>query len=293
MGGSSRPTYWSPRRLLSDDQMNQYLRDKLRDYNNRDVDAINRHIRGLGSALGQTDDDVIYTRFGGSVRRHTYVNGLSDVDLLLIVNDSSLAGLTPNEIIRRMAGRIRQRMPTTNVTEGNLAVTIRYADGHEIQVLPAIRTPNGVRIANPSNGSWSGVLHPERFIQKLTQVNQARNGQVIPTIKLAKVLADRHVQSDRDKITGYHMESLAIEAFKNYQGPTNLKSMLLHLIDYSSNAVGQPIRDTTGQSRYVDDYLGPPGSPQRQKATATFRIMPEAVLAIARSTLTDLGKFEL
>jgi hypothetical protein len=227
--------------------------------------------------LEQTGSDVLPTRFGGSVSRHTYVDGLSDVDGLIRINESSLAGQSPKAVIQKMAELIQKRMPNTKVWTGNLAVTVKYSDGHEIQLLPAIRTRNGYRIANPTRNEWSGVIHPEKFAQKLTQVNQANRDQVIPAIKLTKALAHRLIRSDRDKITGYHIESLAVEAFKNYRGPTDLKSMVSHLTDYSSTAVQQSIRDSTGQSRHVDDYMGGQGSAPRQRAAANFRKMRESI----------------
>ena len=273
MSGSSRRSPWRSRQPLNGEQIQGYLREKLRDYNDRDTEAINRHIGGLRDALEQTGSDVLPTRFGGSVSRHTYVDGLSDVDVLLTVNDSSLAGQAPKSVILRMAELIQRRMPRTKVTTGDLAVTVEYTDGHEIQVLPAIKTKAGIRIANPVQDRWSGVLHPERFARKLTDVNQANDGQVVPAIKLTKALAHRLIRSDKDRITGYHIESLAIEAFKGYRGATNLKSMVNHLVDHASVAVTRPIRDSTGQSRYVDDYMGPQGSPARRKAADNFRRM--------------------
>ena len=266
-----------PGSTLTDDQINGYLRDRLREYNDRDTEAINRHIRGLRDALEQSGHDVLPTRFGGSVSRHTYVDGLSDVDVLLILNDSSLSGQAPRAVIQKMAELIQNRMPRTQVNTGQLAVTVTYADGHEIQVLPAIRTKAGVRIANPNSNQWSRALHPERFAEKLTKVNQANRGQVIPAVKLVKALAHRVIRSDREKITGYHMESLAIEAFKNYRGPTDLKSMVMHLTDYAATAVKQPIRDSTGQSRNVDDYMDCQGSAARQRAAANFKRMRDGI----------------
>ncbi len=121
------------------------------------------------------------------------------------------------------------------------------------------------------------MLHPERFAQKLTDINQASRGQVIPAIKLTKALAHRLIRSDKDRITGYHIESLAIEAFKNYGGATDLKSMVSHLVDYSSRAVHRPIKDSTGQSRYVDDYMGHQGSTARQTAAANFQRMRDSL----------------
>ena len=275
MCGRSRRFVPRPMPTLTNEQVDAYLREKLRDYNDRDAETINRHIRGLRDALEQSGNDVLPTRFGGSVSRHTYVDGLSDVDVILIVNDSSLSGRDPSVVIQRMAELIQHRMPRTQVSTGHLAVTVTYADGHEIQVLPAIRTKAGIRIANPGRNEWSGVLHPERFSQKLTDVNQANGGRVIPAIKLTKALANHVIRSDKDKINGYHVESLAIDAFKNYRGPTDRKSMVSHLLEFSSSAVMQPIRDSTGQSRFVDDYMGRPGSDARQKAATNFRQLKE------------------
>ena len=277
MCGRSRRFVPRARPTLTDEQVNAYLRERLQDYNQRDTEAINRHIRGLRDALEQTVDDVLPTRFGGSISRHTYVDGLSDVDLLLTLNDSSLSGQAPKAVIQKMAELIQQRMPKTRVRVGDLAVTVKYSDDHEIQVLPAIRTRAGVRIADPSRNQWSGVLHPERFAQKLTEVNKANRGQVIPAVKLTKVLTHHLIRSDRDKITGYHIESLAIDAFKNYRGDTDLKNMVSHLTDYASKAVHQPIRDSTGQSRYVDDYMGHQDSATRQRAASNFRKMRDSI----------------
>ena len=182
-------------------------------------------------------------------------------------------GVLPREAIQVMAERIRQRLPQTSVTPGDMAVTIQYSDGIEIQVLPAIRTKSGVRVADPDTNRWSNVVRPERFARKLTSVNQANRGEVIPTVKLVKGMTAHRIRSDRDKISSYHLESLAIEAFRNYQGPYDLRSMVRHYVSYSSKAVRQPITDPTGQSRHVDEYMGPADSKQRQRASKTFRTM--------------------
>ena len=278
MGGSGGGRFVpQPRQPASDDQINGWLRNWLHDYNDRDTEGINQHIQVLRDALEQTNFDVLSTRFGGSLSRHTYVDGLSDVDVLARINDSTYSGQSPRVVIQKMAEFIQQRLPNTKVRHGDLAVTVEYSDGLEIQVLPAIRTRAGYRIANPTRNEWSGVIHPERFAQKLTQINQANRGQVIPAVKLTKALAHRLIRSDREKITGYHIESLAVEAFRNYRGPTDLKSMVKHLTNYSATAVHQPIRDSTGQSRYVDDYMGGHRSEARHSAAANFSRMRDSI----------------
>lgn len=278
MSGSSGRSYsgpWHRRRqvTLTDAEINGCLRDLLRAYNARDTQAVSRHIQVLRNSLELRDDDVIRTLFGGSVSKHTAINGLSDVDVLVIVNDSSLSGQSPAAIIRLMAQRIRQRLPQTNVSTGDLAVTVRYSDGIEVQVLPAIRTKSGIRIADPKTNRWSNVVYPERFARKLTQVNQRNDGKVIPTVKLGKGLAAHMLTSDKDYISGYHMESLAIEAFRNYQGRYDLKSMFRHFADFSSRVVMRLITDPTGQSRHVDEYMGQQGSARRKRASSSFQRM--------------------
>ena len=65
------------------------------------------------------------------------------------------------------------------------------------------------------------------------------------------------------ELTGYHIEAMAIEIFKSYSGPRSTKSMLEYFFDKSRDLVLKNIRDKTGQSINVDDYLGPEGSEQR------------------------------
>lgn len=271
MGGGSGKTTRTQIPSMADDQINAYLRGLLRNYNDRDTEAINRHIKGIRDALEQSVEDVIRPLFGGSVSKHTYVDGLSDIDVLMRVNDSSFSGQSPKKAIQHMADLIKQRMPRTNVSTGDLAVTVSYSDGIEIQILPAIKTKSGIRIPDPKSNGWSRVIHPEKFTDKLTKVNQANQGRVIPAIKLVKGLADRGIQRKGDKISGYHLESLAIEAFNNYRGPHDLKSMVNRLLSFSVDAVLQPIKDSTGQSRLVDEYLGLPESSKRKRASAAFR----------------------
>ena len=286
-GHSSYPWSLPIQPELTDAEVNGCLRDLLRVYNTRDTQAVSRHIQVLRDSLELTDDDVIRTLFGGSVSKHTAINGLSDVDVLAIVNDSSLSGQSPNAVIRLITQRISQRLPQTNVSHGDLAVTVKYSDGIEVQVLPAIRTKSGVRIADPKTNRWSNVVFPERFASKLTQVNQRNDGKVIPIVKLAKGLAAHIIRSNRDQISGYHMESLAIEAFRNYQGRNDLKSMFRHFANFSSRAVKRPVTDPTGQSRHVDEYMGQQGSTRRQRASNSFRQMRKRLEACR--TVEDIG----
>ena len=262
------------------DAFNQYCENLLARYSRRNAAATARRIDGLCSILRQEGCEAIQTMFGGSVRRRTYVNGLSDVDVLLMVNDSSLASRAPAQAISHVEEILNRRFRNNRVRSGNLAVTIDYSDGMELQILPAIRTTNGVRIAEPGSTNWSNIVQPDRFADELTEVNTARHGRVVPTIKLAKAIADCFVRKPCRKITGYHMEALAIEAFGDYRGPLDPKSMLVHLLGNSIEAVMTPVADLTGQSRCVDEYLGVSGSLSRKRASTYFGQMRAKVRSV-------------
>ena len=255
---------------MPDDRFNEYCEAFLAQYTRRNTQTVIQRLESLCGFLRQKGN-VVQTMFGGSVRKGTYVTGLSDVDVLLVVNESSLVNRSPSDVIEYVRDTIQRQLPNNTVSAGKLAVTVRYAKGTEIQLLPAIRTrTDGVRIAEPGSTQWSNVARPDNFAEKLAKVNTARNGRVVLMIKLAKAMADCFITKEDRKIKGYHMESLAIDAFKDYQGPLDPKTMLVHLLGHSIEAVKQPITDSTGQSRFVDEYLGQAGSKERERASTYF-----------------------
>ena len=252
-----------------DAQVSAYLQDLLGDYNNRDEEKIQQHLETITGAL--TSEGIVncILSFGGSIKRHTYIDGFSDIDVLAEINDSTLNDKTPSQFLEYFAQRLRDRFPDTNVRVGQLAVTVTFSDGHEIQILPAITTSTGVRIPAGKGNQWSNVVHPEKFAEKLTEVNRANNNRVVPVIKLLKGI--NSTLPEDSQLSGYHIESIAINAFKNYSNGRNHKEMLMHLTQYASEAVLEPIKDKTGQSINVDDKLGQSGSLERQRASMQFK----------------------
>lgn len=195
------------------------------------------------------------------------MDGLSDVDILAILNGSELRSLSAQEVIETFATRLRQRLPGAKVTPGKLAVTIHYSDGTELQVLPALRSATGLRIARSLGEGWSNVVRPDAFAKKLTALNTIHGGKLVPTIKLFKALVGANSPAGM-KLSGYHAESLSIETLENYSGRLTPKDMLQHLCLGAARIVHAPIQDRTGQSLHVDDYLGPAGSLQRRALSA-------------------------
>lgn len=241
------------------------LQDSLQEYNDRDVTAIHQHLETIEDALTQDIEGTVDMLFGGSIQKHTYVDGLSDVDMLVCLNESSLARMLPREVLAHFEQVLRQRLPRTEITTGDLSITVTFSDGQKIQLLPAVRTANGFRIAQPNENRWSNVVSPRRFAEKLTQVNHRLRGMVVPIIKLVKAMNDKLPKPIR--LSGYHIESLAIEAFENYGGRETHQEMVRHFWMQAQNRVLRPISDSTGQSRHVDDYLGVTESQARQRVS--------------------------
>lgn len=282
-GGGFSPPRYTPRQL--EDQVElirehtanaeydrtvcESLADLLRDYNQRDSQQINDRLNRVKDLIEDYLDSSIDLRFGGSVSKHTYVNGLSDVDSLMLLRENLFSDESPQEMLGEFERLLRGALPdNVKIESGQLAITLTYPDEMQLQLLPALRTATGVRIAASDGDGWSNVIHPDRFARQLTQVNQNLERRVVPTIKLAKGAIDNIAAATG--LRSHHIEAIALKSFENYSGPTNPKSMLHHFFDRASSLVHSPIQDSTGQSVYVDDYLGPSNSPQRQRISESL-----------------------
>ncbi len=252
-------------------EVEHHLNSLLKDYNDRNTEAIKRHLEEIRKALEKDLEGTLDLLYGGSVAKHTYVEGLSDVDSLAVLDSCELANGSPQAAKEYFAQRLRERFPKTEIDVGKLAVTVRFSDV-EVQLLPAVSCKSNVQIPDASGKKWSEI-NPEGFRKALTQTNQANGNKVVPVIKLAKAIINN--LPEKQRISGYHAESLAVEAFKNYKGEQRLKPMLQHYFRTAANLVRQPIRDRTGQSVHVDDYLGAPNSLGR-------RIVSDAMGRISR-----------
>jgi len=247
------------------------LNNLLGHANNRDAGAIARHLDDIKQILENELDQVVELRFGGSVAKHTYVDGLSDVDCLVLLDRCDLAEGTPNDAKAYLARRLGESLKDAEVSEGTLAVTARFRDA-EIQILPAVSCEGAVQIADPAGEQWSRI-RPREFSRVLTEVNELKGRKVVPVIKLAKaIIANFPAQM---QISGYHTESLAVKIFRAYEGQLAMRPMLRFFFDRAAAEVRAPIKDRTGQSVHVDDYLGRESSLER-------RIVSDYLARIAR-----------
>ena len=246
------------------------LSDFLRDYNQRDASVINERLSQITEILSDYLESSITTRFGGSVSKHTYVDGISDVDCLLLLKPSQFSAESPQQLLQELEGIIREVMRNQATVERTpLSLKVIFSDGPELQLLPALPTATGLRIPTYESDEWSQVIHPDQFTNSLTTVNQKQNGNVVPAIKIIKPAIEN--LSLNPKIKGYHIEALAVRIFQDYSGELNTKAMVQHFFERASDLIKTPIRDQTGQSNYIDDHFGPRNSEIRENTSKVLR----------------------
>lgn len=247
--------------------VNEYLSGELSRYNDRDAETIQKSLEIIKSDISDKIDGSVDILFGGSVSKNTYVDGLSDIDSLILINKSELSDKNPQELLKYFGKILTDRYGEEKVWVGQLAVTVQDK-AHEIQLLPALKVKDDFKISSLDGKSWSKI-QPQKFAEVLTKINQSQNGKVIPAIKLAKAIVSQ--LPDKQKLSGYHIESLAARLFRNYSDAKTPKKMLVHFFEKASQTVLNPMRDPTGQSTYVDEYLGSKNSVGRRVISMTLQ----------------------
>lgn len=258
--------------------LSQLLTGLLAGYAQRDRGLVAERLLALKSRLGGLVDGTVDLVFGGSLAKQTYVEGLSDVDCLLFV-DPVWVKAPPAAVLDRLAAALTD-MPV-EIRTGAMAVTVAYADGSEIQLLPAGRS-RGSRTLLPEPGSdgWADV-GPADFAETLRMLDRRCGYKLIPAVKLAKAaMATLPVDV---RLSGYHLESLAVATFGGYEGPMTTSDILFELIRSASERVLSPIRDYTGQSIGADAGLGPVRSRVRRRVARELGLLHRSMIAASRA----------
>ena len=251
--------------------------------NDRDTEAVRRHLDEITGALQEDIEGGLETLFGGSVSKHTYVDGISDIDSLVILNRSELREKSPGEVLAYFGQQLRDKFPDLEVTTGDLAATVSFKD-IDVQLLPALRIGRRLAISSPDGQSWSEI-NPRSFRRTLTKTNERCGYKVIPLIKILKSFNDSQPKASR--LSGYHVEALATAAFTRYRGPLTISKMAEHFFASVPERIRTPMKDRTGQSLYVDEYLGPRDSPARRRISRDYERMHRTLLNATGARAVD------
>ncbi|MCB9452378.1 MAG: nucleotidyltransferase [Anaerolineaceae bacterium] len=251
-------------------QVEEFLNNKLNDFNDHDYEAINAHRGEIERRLQSDYDDFETLLYGGSHSRYTDVRKLSDIDILAVLGDISNLPQSSNEAIASLASSLEQRFPKSKIETGAMAVTIHFTDGIEIQVLPAYRQGNEVfSIPNPTTSGWVRTC-PANVATQLTNLNQRLSNNVVPVIKLAKAIC----YSQGIEVKSYHLENMALQAFSNYTGLQTHSQMLRHLFNQAKTLCLHVMSDPCGQSADVSGNLS---SRERSKMARDFNSVETAI----------------
>jgi tRNA nucleotidyltransferase (CCA-adding enzyme) len=154
----------SERRDVSDSyesDVADYLGEQLATYNARDVDGTKEILDRIRAELSDEVETAVDLVFGGSVAKHTFVDGLSDIDALVLVKAGADQADSPEALRSAFADKLRSVFGRDTVDVGRLAVTLEVGD-KTVQLLPAFRHGDGYRISSIDGRSWSSIS-PRQF----------------------------------------------------------------------------------------------------------------------------------
>lgn len=256
----------------------------LAQFNARNTEETARRLAEIRDLLADALDGTFDTLYGGSVAKHTYVDGISDVDSMLILN-GPLAEGDPAAVLLHVSNALREKLDAADtVTVGKVAITVTYPDGSELQLVPTVRHEGKLQVPAWESNTWS-TINPQQFCDGLTKRNAECGGKLIPTLKLAKTVNATLPEGAR--LTGYHIESLGVAAFRDYIDERTTVRMLPHFFRRASDLVLSPIVDKTGQSIHVDSHLGPANSPERVALSHTLARIHQRMLNASAAKSKD------
>src|SRR6266550_7375312 len=81
-----------------DADVNAFLQHELIDLNSRNTEKVNQRLGEVEEALEGTLREFDRVLFGGSVAKHTYVDGVSDIDSIIVLDAKSAGEDTPEQV---------------------------------------------------------------------------------------------------------------------------------------------------------------------------------------------------
>ena len=156
------------KRQALEGEINEYLLSLLAVLNERNSQSTREQLDKILNVLSEAID-AERLLFGGSVAKHTYVDGLSDVDALVILDGDKYAQKSSSQVLGALYRHLKNELSTsvyTEIRKGEMAVTVTLRDGTELQLVPALKMGKTVSVPNRS-GDWI-TTDPKAFQKQLT-----------------------------------------------------------------------------------------------------------------------------
>ncbi len=233
-------------------------------------DIPDENFRILESTLSKCSSAISGTfprseyNFSGSITKHTFLFGGSDIDVLVFVPPSNPSA--PAVEVKLLNEAVSGICPRTLHEH---YITLNPPGGVNIDLVPAFRSIEGnVHIPDPNAQAWIPIF-PNLFAEDLDALDKRHYGALKPAIRLTKWLTKRFLTVP---LLGHHIELLMfISAY--WLSPTKSPLELLSsFLNSSSHLVLTPLRDTSKQRTFVDDYLGEGDSPARRTCHRELKV---------------------
>jgi hypothetical protein len=157
-----------------------------------------------------------HTQLSGSYSRHTAIEMIPDVDVLLFVPDDQLER-TPNAVLLEVNSVLQDYPSAVTNTEGQRrSARLEFPTDHlYLDIVPAA-AKNGLdqvlRVPDRQQQKWI-LSDPLGYAARLTKLNQANGDKVVPLIKLVKAWRDEQMERRRPK--SYVLEVMLLYAVED------------------------------------------------------------------------------
>jgi hypothetical protein len=207
----------------------------------------------------------IDTKLIGSLQRQTKIKPINgqdfDIDILVVLGSFygwvSVGGISPANALQNIHGYINEseRYNSLNPQEDSPTITFEYKDGIKVELVPAYKdyigySPDGEATEKgrgywiPRDGKWV-LADYDHEANHLTTMNNVSNGNLIPTIKMLKVLKNLHFPD----LNSFHLEILAAQSipgivyYNNSRNtPNNYNNLIKDFFLIAKNQLHLPVK---------------------------------------------------
>ncbi|MEQ1814717.1 MAG: hypothetical protein ABL860_09755 [Candidatus Nitrotoga sp.] len=192
---------------------------------------------------GQFASRIKTSYLSGSYARDTAIAPLDDVDIIFVVNplawQTGLLSSTPSPetILRSFANAVRYRYPNSSVRTQRRSICLQL-NRLDIDVVPAIEadsTGQMILVPDAETGNWI-KSSPKQHSDIATKINQARNGNFKPLVKLLKNWNSNLPSTANFK--SFIVETMAARLFQEVDIPS-LEDGLLRFFDFMAYLDGK------------------------------------------------------
>lgn len=193
----------------------------------------------------------------GSTAKHTFVWGLSDIDVLCLLPE--WGGRPPRAVVTAISAAAN-RLCEVECLHNHLVLGPIH--GVRLDLVPGCYDANtrALALPNASGDQWVTV-RPDLFVTALDELDKSLGNVVRPAIRLARLFYA--LCPSPVAIPGHHLEALALKVSHDTSETSTVVALVHEIIRRAPILSREPLVDSSGQFQWVDHHLGDGGTLQR------------------------------